>query len=49
MWRPVGTIRNASEVVDKVVIEITSALAGKKPPKDAIDKAAEIVKNVVLG
>jgi multiple sugar transport system substrate-binding protein len=49
MWRPVGAIRNASEVVDKVVIETTSALAGKKPPKDAIDKAAEIVKNVVLG
>jgi multiple sugar transport system substrate-binding protein len=49
MWRPVGAIRNASEVVDKVVIETTSALAGKKPPKDAIDKAAEIVKNIVLG
>jgi multiple sugar transport system substrate-binding protein len=49
MWRPVGAIRNASEVVDKVVIETASALAGKKTPKEAMDQAAEIVRTIVLG
>jgi multiple sugar transport system substrate-binding protein len=48
-WNPMGVIKNATEVTDKVVLELTSALAGKKSPKDAIDKSAEIVRSIVLG
>ena len=49
MWNPVGAIKNASEVKDKYVLEITSALAGKKSPKEALEKSAEIMKRIILG
>ena len=48
-WNPVGLIKNATEVTDKVVLELTSALAGKKSPKESIDRSADIVRSIVLG
>jgi multiple sugar transport system substrate-binding protein len=48
-WNPVGLIKNATEVTDKIVLELTSALAGKKSPKESIDRSADIVRSIVLG
>lgn len=49
VWNPVGTLPRASEVIDKSVVEIASALSGKQSPADACNNIAKHIKEIALG
>jgi multiple sugar transport system substrate-binding protein len=48
VWNPSGTLPRASEVIDKSVLELTGALAGKVTPVEACNNIATHIKTIAL-
>lgn len=48
VWNPIGTLPHASEVIDKSVVEINGALAGKVSAQDAVNNMARHIKEIAL-
>lgn len=48
VWDPVGTLPHASEIIDKSVVELASALSGKLDPADACNNIAKHIQNLAL-
>ncbi len=48
VWKPVGTLPNASEVIDKSVVELAGALSSKLTAEQACNNIAAHIKELAL-